>query len=259
MSHFVTEIKGEASMGRTDFNKAAETILIPLLNEIYTWNLKNINYSENNNSYPAIDLADKAAKVSIQVTATADSEKIKHTVNQFIKHEQYLEYSRLIVYILAERKSSYPDKTIQKIIQGKFNFDTRTDIWDYRDILKEVSHFQIDRALKVQKILEANFSEDEKLTSLIANSLEQRIDWREICRELLSHWKGLTTNALTKPNGVRFQLNEIFVPLEVVERREKPKHRSNDGSPAEQGSELYEEKITPISQDDFFEQVLRQG
>jgi len=259
MSHFVTEIKGEASMGRTDFNKAAETILIPLLNEIYTWNLKNINYSENNNSYPAIDLADKAAKVSIQVTATADSEKIKHTVNQFIKHEQYLEYSRLIVYILAERKSSYPDKTIQKIIQGKFNFDTRTDIWDYRDILKEVSHFQIDRALKVQKILEANFSEDEKLTSLIANSLEQRIDWREICRELLSHWKGLTTNALTKPNGVRFQLNEIFVPLGVVERREKPKHRSNDGSPAEQGSELYEEKITPISQDDFFEQVLRQG
>ena len=69
MSQFVTEIKSEASIGRTDLNKASETILIPLLNEIYGWNLENLNYSENNNK-PGIDLADKAARVCIQVTAT---------------------------------------------------------------------------------------------------------------------------------------------------------------------------------------------
>jgi hypothetical protein len=42
MSQFVTEIKSEASIGRTDLNKASETILIPLLNEIYGWNLENL-------------------------------------------------------------------------------------------------------------------------------------------------------------------------------------------------------------------------
>jgi GTPase SAR1 family protein len=83
------------------------------------------------------------------------------------------------------------------------------------------------------------------------------INWQETCRELLKQWKELTTNALTTQNGVRFQLDDIFVPLGVVERQQRPIHRSNDGSP-EQGSELYEEKVTPISQDDFFEQVLRQ-
>jgi HEAT repeat protein len=258
MSLFVRQIENEASMGNTDLNKAAETILIHLLNEVYGWKLKNINHVEGNNNYPGIDLADEVAGISIQVTATHTLGKVKHTLEQFIKHNQYLKYKRLIIYILKEKQNSYSETAIQGIIQNKFSFDSQKDIWDHRDILKEVSNFPIDRALKVQEILEANFGENQKFTSLLANSLEQRIDWREICRELLNHWKGLTTNALTKPNGIRFQLDEIFVPLGVVERREKPKHGSNEGFPAEQGSELYEEKVTPISQNDFFEQVLRQ-
>jgi predicted NACHT family NTPase len=73
----------------------------------------------------------------------------------------------------------------------------------------------------------------------------------------LEQWKGLTTNALTKPDGVRFQLDDVFVPLGVVERQAKPRHAYFEGAP-ERGSELYEEKVTPISHDDFFENVLRQ-
>lgn len=87
---------------------------------------------------------------------------------------------------------------------------------------------------------------------------EPELRWRETCRELLNQWKGLTTNVLTISNGVRFQLDEMFVPLGVVERRQKTRYHSDGGSP-EQGSELYEERVTPISQNEFFEQVLRQG
>ena len=119
MSQFVTEIKSEASIGRTDLNKASETILIPLLNEIYGWNLENLNYSENNNK-PGIDLADKAAWVCIQVTATTTSDKVKHTLEQFIKYEQFLEYDRLIIFFLKDKKQRYSVKTIQEIIQESF-------------------------------------------------------------------------------------------------------------------------------------------
>jgi hypothetical protein len=258
LSRFVAQIEMGAALSRTDFNKAAETILIPLLNEVYGWSLENINYAEDNPNYPGIDLADEAAGISVQVTATPDLKKIKHTLEQFTKHNQYLKYKRLIIYILKKKQDSYSETAIQGIVQNKFSFNSQKDIWDCGDILKEVSNFQIGRTLRVQEILEANFGDDQKLTSLPANNLEQRIDWRETCRELLNNWKGLTTNILTKPNGVRFQLDEIFVPLGMVERREKPKHGSSDGFPAEKGSELYEEKITPISQNDFFEQVLRQ-
>jgi energy-coupling factor transporter ATP-binding protein EcfA2 len=258
MSRFVVQIEMGAVMSRTDLNKAAETILIPLLNEVYGWNLENINYTEDDNNYPGIDLVDEVARISIQVTATPYLEKVKHTLEQFIKRNQYLKYDRLIVYILKRKQDSYSETAIQRIIQNKFNFESQKDIWDYRDILKEVSNFQIDKTLRVKEILEAYFGEDQRLSSVLADRSRQKIDWRATCRELLNHWKGLTTNALMKPNGIRFQLNEIFVPLGVVERREKSKHRSNDGASAEQGSELYEEKITPISQNNFFEQVLRQ-
>ncbi|MDX2241037.1 MAG: SMEK domain-containing protein [Leptolyngbyaceae cyanobacterium bins.302] len=258
MSRFVAQIEMGAAISRTDLNKVAETILIPLLNEVYGWNLENINYTENDNNYPGIDLADGVAGISIQVTATPTLEKVKHTLKQFIKHSQYLKYNRLIIYTLKRKQDSYSETSIQGIIQNKFNFDSQKDVWDHCNILKEVSNFQIDRTLRVKEILEAYFGEDQRFSSLLADRLRQKIDWRETCRDLLSHWKGLTTNALMRRNGVRFQLDEIFVPLGVVERREKSKYRSHDGASAEQGSELYEEKITPISQNDFFEQVLRQ-
>jgi energy-coupling factor transporter ATP-binding protein EcfA2 len=83
-------------------------------------------------------------------------------------------------------------------------------------------------------------------------------NWRETCQVLLEQWKGLTTNALTKPDGVQFQLEDVFVPLGVVEKRQKSRHAHFEGSP-ERGSELYEEKVTPISHNNFFENVLRQG
>ncbi|MCM1981980.1 MULTISPECIES: SMEK domain-containing protein [Cyanophyceae] len=165
MSRFVTEIKGEASIGRTDLNKAAETILIPILNEIYGWNLENVNYVEDNNNHPGIDLVDKAARICIQVTATTSAEKVKHTLDQFIKHEQYLEYDRLIFFFLQEKKGSYPEKTIQKIVQEKLTFDIQRDLWDYRNLLKEISNFQIERVNRVREILEANFSENKHLLS----------------------------------------------------------------------------------------------
>lgn len=258
MSRFVVQIEMGAAMSRTDLNKVAETILIPLLNEVYSWNLENINYTENDNNYPGIDLVDEIARISIQVTATPTLEKVKHTLKQFIKRNQYLKYDRLIIYILKRKQDSYSEKAIQGIIQNKFNFESQKNIWDYCDILKEVSNFQIDKTLRVKEILEAYFGEDRRFPSMLADRSRQKIDWRETCRDLLSHWKGLTTNGLMRRNGVRFQLDEIFVPLGVVERRVKPKYRSNDGASAEQGSELYEEKITPISQNDFFEHVLRQ-
>lgn len=162
MSRFVAQIKGEASIGRTDLNKAAETVLVPLLNEMYGWNLKNINYAEGSNNYPGIDLADEAVGISIQVTATSTAEKVKHTIEQFTKHYQYLKYNRLIIYILKEKQDSYPERTIQKIIQNRFEFHPRKDIWDWRDLLKEISNSQIDRTLRVQEILEANFGNDKQ-------------------------------------------------------------------------------------------------
>lgn len=114
-------------------------------------------------------------------------------------------------------------------------------------------------ARAICQALEVDFSQVVDICTNENTSEEHKHEagWRNTCRELLNYWKGLTTNALTTSHGVRFQLDDLFVPLGVVERRQPSRHSPISGSP-EQGSELYEEKVTPISHDDFFEQVLRQ-
>jgi hypothetical protein len=164
MSIFVYEVKGAAAQGQTDINKISETVLIPLFAEIYDYrNLKKLG-----DNYPGIDLGDDVARVAIQVTATTTNEKAKHTLSEFTKNELHKQYDRLIIYILTEKQRSYSDAKYSDIIQGKFVFDIRKDIQDYRDLLKVVSSFQVEKASTVLKILEINFGKEkrEDLTSL---------------------------------------------------------------------------------------------
>lgn len=160
MSLFVTQVKASTAQGHTDFNKIAETILIPLLAEVYGYTkLRNIN-SERYNC-PGIDLGDETARVAFQITSTSDTEKVKEALQTFIKYKWYENYDRLIIYNLIEKENHKPSSVAvyEKIIQGKFVFDKDKDIWDFRDILKKVEHFQIEKARKIESILEANFGE----------------------------------------------------------------------------------------------------
>jgi hypothetical protein len=146
-------------MQQTDINKVSENVLIPLLAEVYGYkNLKNLNFTEGSN-FPGIDLGDETAKVAFQITATPGIEKVKHTLSKFIEYKLYDKYNRLIIYILTEKQKSYSDIEIKEIIECKFNFDTKKDIWDYQNILGEVNRFKIEQAREIEKILEANFGE----------------------------------------------------------------------------------------------------
>ncbi|MEH2463417.1 NACHT domain-containing protein, partial [Nostoc sp.] len=79
-----------------------------------------------------------------------------------------------------------------------------------------------------------------------------------MCREILAKRRKLTTNPLTSTEGVALQVDDVYVPLGLVERK-KPSKRHDDISP-EQGSELYKEtEITKTFEHDaFLEEVLKQ-
>jgi len=159
MSSFVTQVKGATAMGQTDINRISETVLIPLFAEVYGYkNLRNLNTTEGAN-YPGIDLGDEIARVAFQITSTSDNDKVKDTLRKFADYELYKKYDRLIIYILTERQRSYSNAAYKAIIQGRFAFDADKDVLDYRSILGETAAFQIDKARRVQNILEANFGE----------------------------------------------------------------------------------------------------
>ncbi|GET44367.1 HEAT repeat domain-containing protein [Microseira wollei] len=89
-------------------------------------------------------------------------------------------------------------------------------------------------------------------------------DWRQVCQEMLQaqNNRRLTTNPLTAGDGLTFELDEIYVPLGLVERKQRER-LLGDISP-EEGSRIYEpETSDEITQtfhnNEFFELVLRPG
>ncbi|MEQ9371652.1 MAG: SMEK domain-containing protein [Coleofasciculus chthonoplastes F3-SA18-01] len=163
-------------MTRTDINKVAETLLIPLFSEVYGYtNLQNLNDTEGSN-YPGIDLGDERARVAFQITSTSNSEKIKKTLRKFVEYKLYEKYDRLIIYILTEKQQSYSGNGYEEIIQNKFAFDKDKNIWDYRDILKAVANLQVNQVRRIEAILEENFGEERRLTEWeVVDKVEQTI------------------------------------------------------------------------------------
>ena len=105
------QVESASAMGSYDTHKVAEFALCGPLRELYGWTaLRNLNSEEANS--PGIDLADDLARVAVQVTATSDLAKIKHTIEVFIDHGLNQKYDRLIVFILSKKQSSYSQASI---------------------------------------------------------------------------------------------------------------------------------------------------
>ncbi|BDI17784.1 hypothetical protein ANSO36C_35860 [Nostoc cf. commune SO-36] len=87
----------------------------------------------------------------------------------------------------------------------------------------------------------------------------RKIDWHKVCCEILVEQRQqLTTNALTLSQGITLRVEDVYVPLGLVEREERSK-RQDDVSP-EKGSDLFKEtEITKTFENHvFLEEVIKQ-
>jgi HEAT repeat protein len=78
------------------------------------------------------------------------------------------------------------------------------------------------------------------------------VDWLELCRTTLQaqQCERLTTNPLTVADGLSFALEQVYLPLDLVERRQQER-REQEVSPS-RGSQLYEaEEAVRLSVDGF--------
>ena len=161
---FVTAVKASGAGNLTDINRVAQNFLVPVLQEIYGYDkLRNLDVNTGGN-YPGIDLADDEARVAIQVTSTPDLEKIKHTLTQFLRDRPGFapplakRYDRLIVYILTEKQRSYSKASIESVLAGRFPFDAATDVWDYRDLIKDIQGLPLAKKESLLKILKSHLA-----------------------------------------------------------------------------------------------------
>ena len=171
LSRFRHEVECSTATHTTDINVESENLLRQLLSEIYGHaDLRNLNLSEGRD-FPAIDLGDDEERIAYQITSTPSIQKIKDTLQKFVKYERYKKYDRLIIYVLTKKKT-YQTKGLDEIIQGLFSFDIKTDVLDYQDLLKEISGFPVPKLSKVQEILEQQFGDESKFGHESINPLD---------------------------------------------------------------------------------------
>lgn len=143
------QVEAASAMGLYDTHKVAENVMCGLLRELCDWsNLRNLNREQSN--FPGIDLADDIARIAVQVTATADIAKVKHTLEKFISHGLEQRYDRLIIYVLSAKQGSYSQPALDAVAGGKFQLSANQDIWDYQElcsIAADVSPQKLQAAL----------------------------------------------------------------------------------------------------------------
>ena len=157
LAQFVTRVRGAAAMGHTDINVISEAFLTDLLTETFDLpGLRNLNREQRN--FPGLDLADDAEGVAYQITATSDLSKIKDSLKTVVAERLYIRYPRVRVYVLTEKQGSYSQSAIDSVTQGHLQFDAKSDIQDYRDVLRALSTLPMDRVERAVALLRKQFS-----------------------------------------------------------------------------------------------------
>lgn len=133
-----------------DIDHTLEDFCVGLLNIIFGWKLKNINY-ENKNT-PAIDLGDEDEGIAIQITSDKTGGKIKDTINKFLEKNLDKKYSRLIVFLLVQKQNSY---SFSYDTKGRISFSLQNDIIDFSDLLTIIK--KNDKLLETYEYVQTEF------------------------------------------------------------------------------------------------------
>lgn len=137
-------------LGITDMSVFAEVFVAGLLNEVLGTDLKTLNDERPNE--PGLDLGDSSGLYGIQVTASATSQKVRHTLGT-LTAEQAKTFERIVVFCLGRKQGSYS-------VQGPFPhgvaFDENADIWDFTDVARMALGLPLDQLQGVHGYVRQN-------------------------------------------------------------------------------------------------------
>lgn len=144
-----TELSSASQLN--DVNNTNEDLSCLILNEIYKWNLLNLNTQKAN--FPAIDLGDIKNGIGISVTATDTSDYIKDKIGKNITHKVYETYPAHY-FLITTSKKNYSTEFDTK---GKYTFDKSKNILDIEDLSKAIKAISDDdKKARILSILERN-------------------------------------------------------------------------------------------------------
>lgn len=169
LAEFEIKVRNRNTIHLLDVNTTAEDFICGLFNRIYGYSLHNLNSIVQQN-YPGIDLGSANDGVAVQVTSDGSRNKIQHTIDVFCEQKYYIEYPRLIVFILGKKKGY--SKNFET--NGPFSFDQVRDIIDITDLLKDINSIPSTEEIeKIAKYIRYELGKADCNNSPILKCVEQ--------------------------------------------------------------------------------------
>ncbi len=156
LTQWVTAVKLRNAVNYTDINRTAENLALRLLNTAYDYNLKNLNWEQNN--YPTVDLGDHDRGIAFQVTASDDLKKIRDTVEKFYALERpHKKFPGGLYFFFIKEKTPTLSAETKRKLKTKHGFDVDRQILSIKELLMRMEElYTTDRKrfLWVKDLLE---------------------------------------------------------------------------------------------------------
>jgi hypothetical protein len=143
LTHLSAQVEVLGVMHFFDLNIAAEHFFERLLNQVYGYNLVNLNHDQLNSA--AIDLADEKLGLAVQVTSDRRAQKIQKTLDKFVEHGLGTKYKSLKILLIGKRTGKYSNVTTRGV-----NFNGVTDVIDHKSLIQDIEK---KTTLELQTIL----------------------------------------------------------------------------------------------------------
>ncbi len=186
-------------------NVVAEDFFAKLLNEVYGYDLQNLNHSDLNSV--AIDLGDTEQRIGVQVTSQRRKDKVQKTIDKFASHGLETDYVILKIFIIGKRTGKYKNLRVPDAVA----FSGETDVIDIDDLMRDIARLDVAKQEKIWSIIAGRTSEypgtkdsNAPLSELLKHSVNDKAQQRksigfdfEITRTEV--WKSITANVNEKP------------------------------------------------------------
>jgi len=163
---WVRKIELSSAIDFYDINKVAENLCANLLNEIYDYQLINLNTEQRN--FPAVDLGCDVQKIAFQISSTKDiNRKINDTLDKFVKNKLQNRFSCGVrfLFLSTDKAPKLTDANTKKY-QGIYSsFDDKhlltLQVLTLQDLIQKIQVLYSEdnaRFCRILKILESGLS-----------------------------------------------------------------------------------------------------
>lgn len=168
-------IEARGKLNILNYHVHSENFYRDFLNLLFDWNLENLNTTKQN--VEALDLADHANKIAIQVSATTTKSKVESALKK-----------DLLIYDQYDFKFMSISKSADKLRAMTFdnpttlNFSPASDILDLESILNRILDLNIDEQRQLFELIKKELGSDtdpQKIESNLATLIDilSNEDW----------------------------------------------------------------------------------